>query len=281
MTKTDTTGPPPSIQRDHELFLYPAVRITASGPGGSAVGSGVVVWSDGKKSYILTNHHVVSPLINIERGWDAVAGRELKKEDRLPAQVEFMQYENLSRINSVTAQKAHIVGWNEAMDLALLELNAGCNKIATLMPVEDYQNNIFTRTPVVTVGCGLGVPPFATDGTVASVEHFEIEGYPYLMVTAPSIFGNSGGPVFDREAGQILGLTARISLSFAGFASQAVTHMNWIIPVQTINQFLEEQIYDFIVNPKRTPEQCETERKKIREQSLKSQRLGVPDEDED
>lgn len=273
--------PPAKIANEHEKFLYPAVRVLAQSAEGSGIGSGVVVYSQGGKSYILTNHHVISNLIKIETEWDAVAGRNLKKETRLPAFVEFFQYSNWSRVDGTRQQKARIVGWSEETDLALLEIDQAHDHIAQIATAEEYEECLYTRDEILTVGCGLGVIPFATDGTLASKEHYDIGGKPYLMCTAPSIFGNSGGPVFSYHLEKIIGLTARISINILGWSASAVTHMGWAIPASTIHDFLREQIYDFIVDPKRTPAQCEKERENLRKKSLEAQRLGTNSDDEE
>ena len=68
--------------QQHELMIYPEVRITAD----KARGSGTILYSapieDNEKrfeTYILTNEHVVDDLIKVEKKWSTLLKREIKK----------------------------------------------------------------------------------------------------------------------------------------------------------------------------------------------------------
>jgi len=88
-----------------------------------------------------------------------------------------------------------------------------------------------------------------TSGEMAFAEQM-IEGYRYQLATAPIIFGNSGGSLFSysevRKQYEMIGVPSRVSAS--GF--QAVTHMGWSIPTETVNEFLRENFHGFIIGDK-------------------------------
>ena len=68
------------IKQKHEQMFYPTVRVRAQKAGGS----GTVVYSkqhDGEyHTYVITNHHVVSNCIHLEKKWDPVIKRKVDKE---------------------------------------------------------------------------------------------------------------------------------------------------------------------------------------------------------
>jgi len=272
------------IVETHDKFLYPITRVVAAANGRVAGGSGVVVYSKPEaegssryESYVLTNHHVIAGLIDISEKWNSAAGRNLKIETRSEAAVEFFTRENLSRITDETAKRAEVVAWDEQRDLALLRLRASIpvEAVAPIIQPTDFDEKVFISSPIYTVGCGMGVPPLITSGHVGGFD-FIIDNFPYTLTTAPSIFGNSGGACMLQETGEVIGITARIAVVFIGFGGSAVTHMSWSIAPQSIYTFLEEQKYDFIVDPTVDPRQRERERAELRRKALEAQIAGPP-----
>jgi S1-C subfamily serine protease len=94
------------------------------------------------------------------------------------------------------------------------------------------------------IGAGLGQPPFATSGEVAH-QRAVIQGYPYLLTTAPIIWGNSGGALFVVHDGShvLVGVPSRVTAVFRN----PVTHMAWSIPVVTVREFLRENELGFVL----------------------------------
>jgi len=273
----------------HEKFLYPLVRVIAQGEEGVAGGSGIVVYSKPRKdkkeheTFVLTNYHVIKPLIKVKESWDTGIGRDVKRETRSEALVEFFGYENISWITDAMAKRANVVAWDQNKDLALIQLT-GTMKVEHLAPIikpEDVKKKLRIFSPVYCVGCGLGAPPLVTSGHIGGFDVM-IDNYPYMLSTAPGIFGNSGGAVMLQETAEVIGVTARMPVAFIGFGGSAITHMMYSVSPQTVYQFLEEQIYDFVVNPERNPAQCEKERDKRKKQAYDALIKGVsrPDEDE-
>ena len=99
------------------------------------------------------------------------------------------------------------------------------------------------------------------------------------MVTAPSIFGNSGGATFLEETGEMIGVPARITVAALGFSADVITHMGFSITAERIYQFLDDQVFDFVYGSGRTSTECAEERKDKRDADL-HQRANR-DEDEE
>lgn len=281
---------PSAIQKTHERFVYPIVRVVSQAKSGGAVGgSGIVVYSKPAtpkskdyETFLLTNHHVIEGAIDVSKKWSAALGVDVKEETRSEVMAEFFRYEDLSRLVSAMAERADIVAWDEQRDLGLLRLKAS-NKVEHVAPImtpEKAKKNLFITTPVYTVGCGLGVPPLVTEGHIGGFD-FQIDNYPYNLTTAPSIFGNSGGGVFSKETGEVIGVSARISVILAGFSASPVTHMSFSVTPQTIYEFLETQMFDFIVDSSKTSAQCAKERERMKKKALEGLLRKGPDDDEE
>ena len=273
------------IKAKHEKFIYPIVRVVAPNKrGGASGGSGIVVYSAPTsakskefETYILTNHHVIAPLIDVQEKWHPTVGRDIKIETRSEGMVEFFGYENLSRIIDAMAKRADLVAWDDQKDLALLRLKATqkIDYVAPIIKPADVEKKLFIFSPVYTVGCGLGVPPLVTSGHIGGFD-FTIDNYPYTLTTAPGIYGNSGGAVLSQETGEVVGVTARIAVAFGGFSADAITHMMWSVSPSTIYQFLDEQVFDFIIDPSKTSAACAKKREQMKKKSFDAMIGGAP-----
>lgn len=225
---------------EHQQMLYTSVLVeTARGSG-----SGTVVYSaerDGEWfTYVLTNHHVIANAIEISEEWDPQENEEVKRERRKPVRLNWFQYNGLSRQIGTSGKIADIVAYDSRADLALLrsrDTEQGVEYVASVLPASAP---LFLFESVWAVGAGLGKPPFPTIGVLAGLDE-QIDSYRYILGTAPIIFGNSGGALFHwseaRDRYELIGVPAMVSA--VGFG-QAVTHMAWSIPTETIREFLVE-----------------------------------------
>ena len=227
----------------HEEMLDTAIRVNTAG-------SGTVLYSkqhDNKwESYILTNYHVIGKQITIREIWDGMKGKKIKRETREPVTAFWFDYVRCSRSVGTRGRIADIVAHDEQRDLALLKLRdteRGVDRIAYVLPEKEYPK---LGQTVWAIGAGLGYPPSMTSGEMAFAEQV-INGYRYQLATAPIIFGNSGGSLFSysdvRKRHEMIGVPSRVSAT--GF--QAVTHMGWSIPTETVYTFLRDNYYGFIV----------------------------------
>ncbi len=237
---------PADLVQKHREMLYPVVVVAT----GSGLGSGTVIFSsevDGAwQTYVLTNHHVVRSAITVKEEWDPKSQEEVKREQRSPVQVRWFDYNDYSREIGTRGQIADIVAYDATLDLALLQTRdteRGVDDVAHLMP-EDAPLYLFEITWAV--GAGLGKPPFPTEGAVSNLDQ-RINGQPYILSSAPIIFGNSGGALFhwspERSRYEFIGVPAKVS----GIWSGVVTHMAWAIPLATVRAFLRDNDFGFIL----------------------------------
>ncbi len=238
---------PDDVIQKHREMLYPVVVVDA----GSGPASGTVIFSaevDGEwQTYVLTNHHVVRSAIKVKKEWDPKSQGEVKREQRSPVQIRWFDYNDYSREIGTRGQIADIVAYDATLDLALLQTRdteRGVEHAAHLMP-EDAPLYLFEITWAI--GAGLGKPPFPTEGAVSNLDQ-RINGQPYILSSAPIIFGNSGGALFhwspERERYEFIGVPAKVSA--VGWGT-VVTHMAWAIPLATVREFLRANDFGFIL----------------------------------
>jgi len=270
------------LKEQHRKCLYPEVQVCTN----AGLGSGTVIFceptpgeADSFDTYVLTNEHVVDSLISIEKRWNAVLKKESKEEVLGHPDIKVFQFAYTSRVIGGTTYQADIVAYDKQEDLALLRVRCPqeFRYVATIYP-EAKVKDLVSFMPVWNVGCGLGGPPAITPGYLSAFG-IDIENRDYMLVTAPSIFGNSGGATFLQESGEFIGIPARISVKMLGWSVDVITHLGFSIPVARVHQFLKDQIFDFIIDPQRTSAQCDRERQERRERDLRK-RVGEDEEDE-
>ena len=159
-----------------------------------------------------------------------------------------------------------IAAYDKDEDLAVLRVRTGrpFYNIAKLYP-RDRVKELVCFMPVVTVGCGMGNKPVVTFGYISGFG-YEIEKRDFMLCTASSIFGNSGGATFLHDSGELVGVPARITVTSFGFSADVVTHLGFSIPIWRVYDFLEDQILDFIYDPKKTSIDCHKEKDRKREE---------------
>ena len=247
----------------HEKYVYPIVRVSDN----SGTGSGTVVYSEGKvdgyksekemfSTYILTNHHVISGAIKIEKEWDTQLQKEVKKERRSVVYVEIFKYRDLSTPVGTLKIEADIVIYNETEDMAVLKLRYDEPVAYTaMMPAKDATKNYRVLDEAITSGCSLGWPTLPSKGIITRISYL-LDSVPYDMSSAQIIYGNSGGAMFLKD-GTFIGIPSRVAVM--GWAG-AVTHMGAFIPVFRIYEWLEKEHYDFIYDPEKSEAVCLEER---------------------
>lgn len=246
--------------------LYPVVRVRAK----KAAGSGTVVFSqevggDGE-TYILTNHHVIESLIKVDKKYDSFLKRNLPKESRGTATVEFFSYQDNSRLEGTLSVQADIVAYSESHDLALLKLRSTALKeFVANLPLLSFEKDLDLADAVVAVGAALGHAPVITRGHITFMDD-EIEDLPFWMSDAPIIFGNSGGAIFAQDSLQWVGVPSRISITQVGWSIAPISHLGFFIPFTRVYEWLEEEYYEFIFDPELSAEACHEARTHAQEE---------------
>lgn len=259
----------------HEKVLYPVVRVFAE----KSIGSGTILYSkpcennpEEYETYVLTNHHVISDLLQYKKEWDPVLQRDVKREIKAAASVQEFRYRpGRTVVVGESSVQANVVAYDVRQDIALLKLRdiKKYDYVAEMWPKDEPLEML---TELYCVGCGLGQRPLMTHGYLSGMG-IEIDNYEYWLSTAASIFGNSGGAVFVLDTLQFAGVPSRISVSMLGY--QAITHMGYFIPIYRVYNFLEEQCYQFIYDSNYTPSKCNALREKKREKELAEYKAKV------
>jgi len=202
-------------QRLYDDLLSPTVRINTK----EGIGSGVVI-------------NINTPLTPLNRGDCYVLTAAHVVENNSAVSVTFYSYAN-NKQSILCELSASVVMTDTAKDLALLSIHHSLlithNYSARLAP-KDYTPFVFS--PVVTVGCSLGLPPRPSEGiiTVVTEDHWE--------VSSPILPGNSGGPVFDSNTHEVIGIVVWVKTYYG----QLITTMAGVVPLPVIYEFLQPQI---------------------------------------
>ena len=179
-----TPNPAPSIAVADIVEQARGGVVRVQGTTGS--GSGFVVDSDG---YILTNEHVISgqPILTIV-------------------------FDNGAR------RTAHVIASDAYLDIALLKVEA-----AGQLTVLPFAAEVRTGQEVIALGypLNLGETMTITKGIISALR--TAEGVRYIQTDAAINFGNSGGPLLNRN-GEVVGMNTTIfreeSAEGIGFAIQ-------------------------------------------------------------
>ena len=244
-------------------MLYPVVRVTVAGSGGS----GTILYSedrgDGCQSYALTNPHVIAGAIKVKEEWSSLLQADVKRESNDPVKVEVFRYADGSRQDVCDSYVAMLVAHDKRHDLALVKLKTDrkLDHVAVMLP-PDAKVTIFQ--PIWAVGCSLLHPPVVTEGIVDYLDDI-IDRKVYWLGSASIIYGNSGGAVFVRDGDgyRFVGVPSRVAVAW----NQAVTHMGYFVPVTRIREWLADEKLAFLLDGKSTPTECFEERKKLQKQA--------------
>jgi hypothetical protein len=68
------------------------------------------------------------------------------------------------------------------------------------------------------------------------------------MMSAPTIFGNSGGGVFHRETLEMIGVSAMIC-TFDNPVSTPVPHLGILVPLDSVYDWLRDNKFTFLFDP--------------------------------
>ena len=175
---------------------------------------------------ILTAHHCISN--KIKRVTRNVVGDDGKiekvtfeKRGRVTVrQSDYAQYEQVGSISYQTV----ILDYNQARDLALLQLVGGNLRSTDAAPVLPDNLDILRGEPITAVGNPMGLDATVTVGVVSSTNRtFEVpwalsERVPLIQLSANVNGGSSGGALYDSKGRQIGVIIAGFRGTDLGFA---------------------------------------------------------------
>lgn len=251
-----------SLGVEADSVMKPLVRVSTY----NASGSGVLIYSEDReasgefRTFVLSNWHVVSDAIHVVRKWDSVKKRYYNAEENDRVTVEVFNYLRGGRTVLGQPIPAEIRAYNEAEDLALLELDFP-NKVENCAALLPKDTSLFLLQRVWAVGCQLGDDPIATIGHIMDLESF-IDGRAYFMISANIVYGSSGGGCFVQSDGKFYfaGIPSRVRVMRSG---QALTYQGFAITPERLRKFFKKQCLDFLLDATITPKACFEKRDKI------------------
>lgn len=265
----------------HETYLYPVVRIFSQ----KAAGSGTVLYckEDPKNkgeymTFVLTNHHVIEDLITQKKDWDSLAGRKIEKEFRELAKVEYFSYVGDSYVDSSNRFDAEIIAHDENHDLAILRIQSPrkFDYVANLLP-KDKIKDLRLYMDIVVTGCSLAHEPFSNFGQLTFLKEL-IEQKEYFMVNASSVFGNSGGALFLKDSGELIGVPSQITNIRLGFGVDIMTWMGFSAHTKRLYEFFDEQELRFLYDSKDNYYKAMVRRERRKKEAVLSMKAEVAEQ---
>ena len=192
-TPVPTASPTPTKSPSELLSemvkrVRPAVVRIETGLGN---GTGVIFDTEGQTGYVMTNHHVIQDL----------------------AQVDVI-------VNDMASYRGAVLGIDEVRDLAVVQICCGIFEELAFGDAEGLEPG----DEVVVMGYALGLSGTATvtEGIVSAVRYHSGYQSDVIQTDAAINPGNSGGPLIST-AGKILGInTFRIDESRSGRAAEGL-----------------------------------------------------------
>jgi putative serine protease PepD len=207
-----TQRAPDSIAGVVKKVLPSVITVKARGGGGTSIGSGFIVSSDG---YAITNDHVVT-------GGSGAT---------------------LVTLSDGTTVSAKVVGSDPESDIAVLKLDT-----ANLTPIQfGDSDSAQVGDPVLAVGSPLALANTVTYGIVSAVDRPIAAGeaggptryYAAIQTDAAVNHGNSGGPLVDA-AGRVIGINAVIKSLAADQEQAGNVGLAFAIPINQAKRIAQD-----------------------------------------
>lgn len=202
-------------------MLYPICRIVT--PQGMS--SGVFV----SETHILTVFHALKEAITV------IGMPGCVKEVRHAITCEIFPTTKAGK--KPTQHMADIFAYDEAQDIALLQLKKGKHKYAASLLPESKVKDLEIFDEVFAVGASLGHEPLPTKGMITYKKE-ELDFGLYWMTDAHILVGNSGGGVFAEVDGEyyLIGITTSMMVDDE---TDSTTHLTHFVPPQILHKFLK------------------------------------------
>jgi len=201
---------------DFEKYKQATVEIKVGKPGGA----GVIVQIDKDYLYILTAKHMFKSKSKIIIQLNTINGKKIKIED--------IDKKNIYQDNKV--------------DLALIKLPKPEGEFVYL-PISEHP--VKQGDKIFTIGHPLNFHYTITEGVVSNFvkRHHNNKEVEYMMISAPSFAGNSGGACVNTR-GELLGIVIGIMYvnKPEGFSQYTLYlyHMTFVVKIEDLNRLLKE-----------------------------------------
>jgi putative serine protease PepD len=208
-----------SIAGIAQAVLPVVVSIDVSSDQGSGTGSGFIIRSTAKESFVLTNNHVV----------DGAGGTQ-------KITVTFQDQ---------TQAPATIVGTEASYDLAVLRIDRGNLPVAVL----GDSNNVVVGDATIAIGSPLGLTGTVTSGIVSALNRpvtagdaTDVSFISAIQTDAAINPGNSGGPLVNSR-GEVIGINSAIATTGSSVSGQSGSiGLGFAIPINQARRVATELI---------------------------------------
>jgi S1-C subfamily serine protease len=204
-----------------KAFVDPTVMIH----GGKNIGSGVVCFSDknpltGKhETYILSAWHVVKAILKDKKDLHVIFYKDRKK----------------------FGANLDVVDKNETSDLVLLKVKGTERRFQPALIASWAEGaGVSEFDPILVVGCPVGKDPIPTLGWITKLQERGVNGGRFHVHTAPTHFGNSGGPVGSPVSRKVIGITSQI----VTYKEKPISHLSYTSPTDVIHQLLNKNGFE-------------------------------------
>lgn len=218
-------------EKFHKECLYPSAMILAQCGPSKSIGSGVIVKSEkveGEDKYI----NYVFTVAHVTLGKIVIINQNQEQFEIEPVhKIRIGKYKDWSVYEGFEEFTAEIIYANVEEDIALMKFES--NKE---LPVAVLHKDpkLFIGDDIFRIGCGIG-EPFRTDfGKINSLKESQDKVIHAMKgtyrITAPTLQGDSGGPVFYEY--KVIGVAQAIRSLPGTVDSSPVYHMTYVIPIE-------------------------------------------------
>ena len=208
-----------SIAGIAQAVLPVVVSIDVSSNQGSGTGSGFVIRSTAKESFILTNNHVAT---------GAGGAQEIT-----------VTFQDQSQ------ESATIVGTDASYDLAVLRIDRGNLPVAAL----GNSDNVVVGDATIAIGSPLGLSGTVTSGIVSALNRpvtagdaTDVSFISAIQTDAAINPGNSGGPLVNSR-GEVIGINSAIATTGSSLSGQSGSiGLGFAIPINQARRVATELI---------------------------------------
>lgn len=134
--------------------------------------------------------------------------------------------------------KAKLVDYDATLDSALLILSTTERiSVGAHLPSRARLASSKVFDAIVAVGCPLGNDPIPTRGHLSDLHH-QVDGERFLMISAPTYIGNSGGGLYSQSSHELLGIFSKI-YTHGAVRPTVIPHMGLVTPLEAFYDWID------------------------------------------